>query len=79
MNTHAHIIYNPNDPDMKKAFDLAEKLSLHCRKANLPESFIIHGVAWRVSEVTKNERKEGILEGRAYEKGRIAELLGLSL
>lgn len=73
-----NIIYDPNNPAMKKAFILTAELSMHCKIHNLPRKFILNGVAFDVYAVIEDEREKGYLEGKAYEKGRITELLGLN-
>lgn len=71
------IEYDPNNPAMAKALELAEQLSYHCRMSNLPNDFVILGVAWNHFDITDKRIKEAYEQGKAFEKGRIAQLLGV--
>jgi hypothetical protein len=66
------------DPVIIKAMELAQALSIHCKEHNLPAELVIDGVAPDALAVAKGSKEKGYLEGKAYEKGRISELLGLT-
>ena len=66
-----------NDPVIEKAMELAQALSIHCKEHNLPGDFVINGVAYDADSIYRTAHEKGYLEGKAYENGRIAELLGV--
>ena len=66
-----------SDPNIQKAFDLALEFSTHCKKSNFNVTFIICGVAFDYAAIEAHAKKEGYTEGKAFERGRISQLLGL--
>jgi hypothetical protein len=61
-------------PEIAKAIDLARELVEHCRQHNFSEQTEVFGVA-----INANAVKEfAYVQGKNYEKDRIATLLGLS-
>ncbi len=69
---------NPTDPVFEKAMELAREFSLYCKENNLPDSFVVMGVAHNADTIYRNAYEEGYIEGKAYEKCRISELLGIA-
>ena len=68
---------NPNSPQYKRAIELAEELKTYCKEHNLPNSMILVGVALDAEAVARKSYEQGYLDGKRYEKQRIADLLGL--
>jgi hypothetical protein len=61
-------------PEIAKAVDLARQLVEHCRDHNFSDQTEVFGVA-----INANAVKElAYVQGKEYEKDRIATLLGLS-
>ena len=65
--------YDITRPEIAKAIKLAQELVSHCQKHNLNESTELYGVAISASYV----KEKAYVEGKKYEKNRIATLLGL--
>jgi len=68
-----------NDPAISKALDLAQEFNRYCKENDLPRMLVLDGVALDAFQIAKDFREKGYLEGKAYEKGRITELLGLAI
>ncbi len=71
------VIY-PNNQVLGKALDMAREFSHYCRENNLSDSFVVMGVAHNADAIYRKAHEKGYLEGKAYEKERIAELLGIA-
>ena len=77
MDGHARYL-DLSKPELKKALDLVQELRAHCQEHELPKTLVLGGVAWDVDAVVRPEREKAYLEGKAYEKDRIAILLGVA-
>ena len=66
-----------DSPEMQQAHDLALRLTMHCKKHNLPNSLIIGGVATDAAELFAAVKEQGYQDGKQYERNRIKCLLGL--
>lgn len=53
-----------SNPVIAKAIELARELSQHCKEHNLPEMFVINGVAPNAEAIMKDAREKGYLEGK---------------
>ena len=60
-------------PGVKEAIVLAQRLVTHCKEHSFPPNTEISGVAINVNTV----RERACLQGKEYERNRIANLLGL--
>ena len=69
---------DPNSPVFEKALELAREFSDYCKENNLPDSFVVMGAAHNADAIYRKAHEKGYLEGKSYEKGRIAELLGVA-
>ncbi len=69
---------DPNSPQYKRAIALVEELLAHCKEYNLPDSMILMGVAIDAESVARKSYEQGYLDGKRYEKQRIADLLGVT-
>jgi len=63
-----------DDPVFQKALELAEAFADHCNINNLPDDFMINGVHRNAYKSIE----KAYIEGKKYEKERIATLLGLN-
>ncbi len=61
-------------PGVEKAIKLARELVYHCRKHGFDNEVEIFGVALNAKHV----KEQAYIQGKEFEKERIASLLGLS-
>lgn len=74
MSSKITFTFNLNDPATQKAIKLAEDFSRHCKENNFPDTLVIGNVAHNASAI----KDFHYLDGKKYEKERLATFLGLT-